>query len=320
MSLLNVTLELLGEVARAGTLRAHGITAREIRSAIDAGIVTVPRVGWIASALADRDQIRAVQVGGRIACVSALRRLGLWSGEDRRLHLQVPRSASRRTPWIRPTNRESAGVWQPRVPDRRRERRFVLLSDSREPRIHFRADPAPADAYDWIVSPQAAIASALRCLDDEHGRALLDSVLHERQLTGVQLNDLLNRLPKTVSALRDEFTGVPESGVESLFVRRVANAGYDVRSQVDVAGYGRFDGCIDGCVLFEVDGESFHRSDRFFDDRDRTLISQSYGLPVLRPTARHVLHEWPLVASAIDRVVDDAKTLMRLHGLPPLID
>ncbi|MDF0514441.1 hypothetical protein PX701_12480 [Agromyces sp. H3Y2-19a] len=320
MSLLAVTLSLLGEIARARTLRARGVSARDIRAALDAGAVTAPRTGWIASPLADRDQIRAVQVGGRIACVSALGRLGLWGGDDRRLHLQVPHSASRRSPWIEPTKREAAGVWQPKVPERRRERRFVLLAGSMEPRIHYRPDPAPADAFDWIVSPQAAIASALRCLDDENGRALLDSVLHERQLSARQLDALLARLPKSVSTLRDEFTGVPESGVESLFVRRVARAGHVVRPQVDVAGYGRFDGCIDGCVLFEVDGEAFHGNDRFFEDRDRTLVSQSYGRPVLRPTAKHVLDEWPLVASAVERVVDDAKALMRLRGLPPLVD
>ena len=121
------------------------------------------------------------------------------------------------------------------------------------------------------------------------------------------------------AALVDGFTGRPESGVESLFVRRTAAAGFTVESQVDLAGFGRYDGVINGCVLFEIDGHAFHSGfDRFFADRDRTLVGQAFGVPVVRPSARHVLEDWPMVLAAVVRSVEDAELVRRARRLPPI--
>jgi hypothetical protein len=95
--------------------------------------------------------------------------------------------------------------------------------------------------------------------------------------------------------------------------------GFHIEPQVDLAGFGRYDGIIDGCVLFEVDGRGFHSgSDEFFADRDRTLIGQVFGIPVVRPSARHVLEHWPMTLAAVARTVEDAKIVRRHRGLPPV--
>jgi very-short-patch-repair endonuclease len=153
----------------------------------------------------------------------------------------------------------------------------------------------------------------------EHASAAIDSVLHEGVLTRRSVDAVLASLPNGATALVDRFTGTPESGVESLFIRRMSAAGFHIASQFQLAGFGRFDGIIDGCVLFEIDGRSFHSgTDEFFADRDRTLVGQAFGVPVVRPSARHVLEDWPTTLAAVARTVADAKIVRRHRGLPPI--
>ncbi|MCD5347966.1 hypothetical protein [Agromyces sp. S2-1-8] len=321
MTALLTKLHLLGEIARVRTLRELGETDASLRVALRAGAVVRPRRGWIASPTADRDQLRAIAVGGRIGCVSALRRLGIWSGVDESLHIAVPRSTPRvdRAPNV--DDPGNSGVWHPVASERTRERGTVRLGRAGPVRLHYVRELDPGAGRDWVVSPKGALATALRCLPREHANAAIDSALHERVLTRRQIDDVLAALPGTCRDLVDEFTGIPESGVESLFVRRLARAGYLVEPQVGPAGLGRFDGLIDGCVLFEVDGREFHSGrEEFYADRDRTLVSQSFGVPVVRPSAKHVLDDWPLVATTVERMVADAKVVLkaRMTGIRPL--
>jgi hypothetical protein len=278
-----------------------------------------PRHGWIASPLADRDQLRAIAVGGRIGCTSALRRYGVWSGIDDALHLHVPRTAARLAPSPEIPDRANAGVWHPSVSASRQRGRAVRLASDAAVRVHWAREGSRRVALDWIVSPQTALATAARCVDAEHASAAIDSALHERVLRRSEVDALVAMLPRRCGTLVDRFTGGPESGVESLFVRRIAGAGYHVEPQVDLAGFGRYDGVINGCVLFEVDGRAFHSgSDAFFTDRDRTLVGQVFGIPVLRPSARHVLEDWPITLAAVARTVADAEIVRRHRRLPPI--
>jgi hypothetical protein len=214
----------------------------------------------------------------------------------------------------------NAGVWHPSVPESKRRGRKIHLASDAAPRVHWTRELAPTRALDWIVSPQTALAEAVRCLDAEHASAAIDSALHEKVLTRREVDAMLASLPPCSADLVDHFTGRPESGVESLFVRRMSGAGFLIQPQVDLVGFARYDGIIDGCVLFEVDGRGFHSgSDEFFADRDRTLIGQSFGIPVVRPSARHVLEAWPMTLAAVSRTVEDAKLVRRHRGLPPVV-
>ena len=97
-------------------------------------------------------------------------------------------------------------------------------------------------------------------------------------------------------------------------------AGFDIEPQVDFAGFGRYDGLIDGCVLFEIDGRGFHSgAAEFFADRIVRLSGQVFGVPVVRPSALDVLEDWPMTIEAIARTVADAKIVRRHRGLPPSI-
>jgi hypothetical protein len=319
MSRILQALASEGEVARSSTLRRRGVTARELTAAVGSGEIRRLRPGWYASHRADHDQCRAVMIGGRVGCVSALAHFGVWSGVERALHVQMPVHSQRPRLEVQHVRGSAIGVWHPSVPARRRRERLVRLADTGSATLHWTPDGAPATAQDWIVSPQAALAQSLGCLDREHAMAAIDSALHEGLMTRRDVDALLRRIPSRFADLVDRHTGRPESGVESLFVRRVAAEGFDVRSQFELPGVGRFDGVIEGCVLFEVDGRAHHvGAPKLFDDRDRTLSAQALGVPVLRPSAIHVLDHWPSTVAAVARVVADASLVRRAHGLPPL--
>ena len=268
-------LARLGHVARVATLHAEGSRRPPCAPRSRAGLVLRPRRGWIASPLADRDQLRAIAIGGRIGCASALRRFGVWSGVDDALHLQVPRTASRLAPAARsPVRRERRRVASVGAVSRGRRGRIVRLASDAAPRVHWaietRAPRCPR------LDRLAAVGARLRApLHGRRARERGDRLRAARSgcSPDVRSTRSLASLPERSAALVDGFTGRPESGVESLFVRRIGRVPASmVESQVDLAGFGRYDGVINGCVLFEVDGHAFHSgSDRFFADRDRTL-------------------------------------------------
>lgn len=249
----------------------------------------------------------------RIGCVSALARFGVWSGEAPALHLQVARNAARLRPDPPHDPSRATPVWHPKTPERRR--RELRLSVLSSPLVHWRHDADPANALDWIVSARSALAEAIRCLDAEHAQAAVDSVIAERVLGRHHVERIVAGAPRRAGVRVDEYCGRLESGVESLFVRRLLRCGYRVEPQFEFVGHGRFDGLIEGCVLYEIDGWAHHRShERFYGDRDRTLVAQSFGVPVVRVSAQHVLRDWPTVAAAVARTVADARRLRALDG------
>ncbi|MBT2499050.1 hypothetical protein J7E25_08070 [Agromyces sp. ISL-38] len=343
MPAIEVVLAGVGEVAHVRTLRRAGVTDAQIQRAAAHGRIERVRPGWYASHLADVDQWRAVLTRSKIGCVSALSRFGVWSGFSQELHLHVPRSASHldERPAI-PVRGASLGVWHPRTPERRREHRFVPLSSSsssnlksssssnsnanptqeqeQKPLRHWSIERRPESALDWIVSPHTALAQAIRCQDRENSAAVIDSVLHERVLGLREVRSIVRSLPRGVHDRIDAYTGHPESGAESLFIRRLVDEGFDVVPQFNLEPHGRYDGVINGCVLFEVDGRGFHNSaEQFLDDRDRTLVGQAFGIPVVRPSAKHVFEHWPSTLATVERVVADAEIVRAARSLPPIV-
>jgi hypothetical protein len=166
-----------GNVASRQTLLRAGIPATTIDVARRAGVLERLRRSMYALPEADIDQRRAVIAGGRIGCVSALRRAGVWGGLDAALHIHVPSSASRlhlseitilgRSPEIRRTD-------------------DAFWAEPGEPRVHWQRDhraahPAASSwADDWLADPMSALRQAVLCLDDEHAIAAIDSALRKK--------------------------------------------------------------------------------------------------------------------------------------------
>ncbi|BDZ53934.1 hypothetical protein [Agromyces marinus] len=322
MSRIDTVLRVLGEVAHLSTLRSFGLADDEVRAAARRGAVIRVRPGWYASRRADAEQLVAVRVHAKLGCATALQRFGVWSGPAGPVHLHVPTNASRLGSPGAPgspgasTGREVPSVWHPRTPDDRR--RGIRPGDrSVAPTTHWLDDPDAHAALDWICSPSAALAQAVRCLPTEHAQAAVDSMVAERGMPRSDVERIVALAPARLGLVVDELSGRVGSGVESLFARRLVARGHRVESQVGLGPHGPFDGVIDGCVLYEADGWRHHASRESFEaDRGRTLVAQSFGMPLVRPSAAQVLEDWPLVLAAVERTVADASRLRGLDGWP----
>lgn len=230
--------------------------------------------GWYAAADAHQGAARAIQLGGRLGCVSAVGLHGLWVPPERQVtHVRLlarSRTARPRLPGIR---------WCP-------------AHGSRAVADHGIVDPLPI-----------ALASAARCVTAEHFVAILDSALHRRLCTVADLQDWLALCPLTVRRLIDR-TGPAESGSESLVRFRLESLNIALRSQVRIAGVGRVDFLIGDRLVIEVDSLAHHTDlASYHRDRERDLALAALGYERIRITYHQVMDRWDWVLSRILTII-----------------
>jgi hypothetical protein len=92
---IETTIRGLGGIATMGELLRAGHEAELVHLFAEYGRIIRVRKGWYAAADIDAAVIAACRVGGRLACVSALAFHGLGTPGPARLHVSVPRTASR---------------------------------------------------------------------------------------------------------------------------------------------------------------------------------------------------------------------------------
>ncbi|MEL4318763.1 hypothetical protein WJX64_07110 [Leifsonia sp. YIM 134122] len=272
------------------------------------------RRGWFATAKADADQLRTVALGGRIGCVSALRRWGVWSGLGDTLHIQVAANAARlRRDAGRSSTSTAQGVWHPSIDPRLTATREMRLAGAGEPIVHWNG-LSGTGGLDWIVAPGQALAQALLCQNDEHAIACMDSVPRRGILKRHQEEQVVAELPHRIRGLTTELTPQADSGWESIFITRVRRGGYSVVAEPEIVGVGHLDGIIEDCVGFEVNGLEFHSGPAdVLRDTDRVLAAQNLGLPMISVNPQHIHTHWPSTWSTVVRVVEDARALRELR-------
>ncbi|MBG6056876.1 very-short-patch-repair endonuclease [Cryobacterium sp. MP_M5] len=272
----------LGHVATTAELRRRGVSPGALRDALAGRAVTRAVRGVYVCAHADPDQRTATAAFGRISCLSALRRAGVWTGLDRSLHLQLAPHAHGDRPTTDRNGRPIRYHWAiPRFPD--------SLERS------------------WLVSPMEAVWQAIRCLDEENAIACLESAVHEGLITVDEVRRVCARAPARLQRGIRELEFTAGSGMETIVRRRLRHAGYTVVAQVRVTGVGDEDLLVEDCVALETDGEKWHGPDRFHADRNRDLKTEGLGRRALRLTHDQVMYDWETTFLSIKRVVDDAK-------------
>jgi hypothetical protein len=202
-----------------------------------------------------------------------------------------------------------------------RSRRFAELSESARfqvsdagvPVIHWRDEQFETRALDWLVSPADALAEAIRCLPLEHAVACVDSALRHRVINAAEWNDIQSALPERLTKIDTLIDASSDSGLESIARLRLRQRGHRVESQHPVPGVGRVDLLVDGLIALETDGDAFHSSkNQRANDRTRTLLAASLGLPTIRVGSEHLAPlEWPLVLAALDYQLDAVRRLAR---------
>lgn len=230
-------------------LRSTGWSSGRITRAVRSGELLRCRNGVYLPAHADGDVVTAARLGGRLACVSELRRLGVFVLEDSGLHMHLEARGSRtRTP--------GAGV--------RRHRDRLMRG------------PHPRSC---TVERIDAVRQAVRCQAPRAAVATLDSALHLGVIGPDDVDEVFRRLPKRFRVLRRLVDARAESGPESLMRLILRSLGARFEVQVVIGGVGRVDFVVDGWLIIECDSAEFHGDwqDRRRDlRRDQAAAAQGY--------------------------------------------
>ncbi len=262
-----------GGIVHRDAARQAGWTEPRIRSARVSKRVQMIRRTWIATSAAPGDALAAARGGARIACLSLARERGWWmpEGVDSRRHLSLP-------PHARAGTLGEADV------------------------VHWSKPVAPASRHSLREPIEDALAHIASCADPESARALWESAVRIERLSP----EALRRVRWTTRAaarLAGEVTGLADSGLESLFLSRLAPWDLQIRHQVVLAGR-RVDFLIGETLVIQVDGFAHHSTAA---ERGRDVAHDAElslrGYTVLRFTYAQVVHEWPSVERAIARAV-----------------
>lgn len=260
-----------------------GMTGRQITDAVRAGTLLRLRRDRYATPLVLAEAAEAVRVGGRIACLSVLRLVGIFILEDSPcLHVHLPPGASR----IRHPRAGTARLhWQRRS-----------------------LGPAPLH----VVALEDAIVQAVRCQTPRAAIATLDSLLHHRVLTMNRLRELFTLLPARFGALLPLIDGTAESGPETFMRLILRTLGVRFEAQVVIAGIGRVDFLVEGWLIIECDSRAFHEGWRKqVEDRHRDLTGAEQGYVTIRPLAADLMHEPGATRDRIARVITVLGPCMR---------
>lgn len=268
-----------GGVARTQELRDAGISARQLAAAVRFRGVDRLRVGWFAvPGLADEIK-RAHALGGRPACATVAALHGLWMLDDPGLHVEVVHTQSR-----------------------------LRIPSGRLVRVHWTEAPVGRDRrgqpIDVALIQMAACAPRLTAI------CAIDSALHRELVTFGQLARAVEATSRAAEVLT-WCNASAESGVESIFRVRAAEAGHSFRVQVPT-GAGRADFLFGDRLMVEVDGSEFHSGHKaFVADRERDAWHMAVGYSVLRLTYAQVVHRWHEVESTLGMLLARGEHLDR---------
>ena len=263
-------------------LRAEGYTLERVRAEVGAGALERVIRGWYCRPGADRGAVRAMRLGGRISCVSALALLGGWLPPDAGLHVGFPSHASGRRLAHQGAPDDVVAHWHPK---------------------------AAASVSAFAVTPvEQAIADVLVCQPPRFVVATLDSLLHKRVVQRNRIGALVLQGPLRTHYLASRLDAESGSGIESIVRFGLWAAGVEVRIQVVVRGAYRVDVLIDDWLVLELDGRETHAQRQAFTaDRRREATIMRDGRIVLRFSYATVVYEW-------DFLVDSGRDVLRHHA------
>lgn len=265
-------------IARTRELRGEGCDPRALAAAVRRGEIRRVRIGWYASVNLPSSVTESLRVGGRAACVTAARIRGLWVlDEDPPLHVEVAAHDSRFRPPGDATRR-------------------AVTAELRPIRLHWgRWSHEPGTrAAQTVVE---AIATMVTCCTDEAVICAIDSALHLRLTTQLELARVLSRRGRRLLARADARA---ESGVETIFRLRALAAGFRFRTQVALPGRLRVDFLLGDRLVVEVDGRAHHAGPTAFAaDRDRDAWLAAMGYRTVHFSYEQVVHRWHEVESVL---------------------
>jgi very-short-patch-repair endonuclease len=264
-------------VFSAADLRAQGYTRHGVVTAVREGRLRPIIRGWYAAPDAPADVVRALQLGGRAGCVTALAAFGAWLPPETGLHVAMPPSASGRR---------------------------LTLSSPPDVTVHWHGGAAAIGSSFAISPPEPSIRHLVDCQPPWFAVAVLDSLLHRRIMSSNRLMSLLSTSSPAAAELGRLVDGRSESGIESIARCRLALAGIPSTPQVVVPGIGRVDLLVGEWLAIELDGREFHAQEASFSrDRRRSNLLHRDGKIVLQFDYAGVVYDWETVEATVRSVL-----------------
>ena len=254
-----------GYLAQRSQLQALGHLQRRVEEAVKAKVLRPILRQWLASDGAEPEACRAVALGGTLGSASALDSHGVW--------------LTRRS-----------GLWVATVPESSRHAEIRLGEKRLWVRPHF----VVADDKRWRMSvPDSLLQFALTGSSTDV-IASMDSALRQSLVTPDQLNAIFELLPRRLRRLRARVNGKADSGLETI-IRLAAEAeGWTVEIQVRIDRVGRVDILIDGWLVIECDGRTFHdNAQAMAEDRRRDAQLTLHGYRFQRFSYNQIMQELP---------------------------
>jgi very-short-patch-repair endonuclease len=209
----------------------------------------------------------AATLGGRITCMSAAKRLGLWTLPDDDIHVAVARNAGRLD--------VSSGV-----------------------KVHWGQGLVAVGKHQLIDPVENVLVHIAECQSFESAVVVFDSALRKHVISVQQLAQLKSRSRRFRRA-RDAACEQSDSGIETLPRIRLRRLGIIMRQQVIIDGH-PVDGLIGDRLVIQIDGYGPHsnvqqrRRDLQQDARLRLM-----GYTVFRFDYYQILGNWSYVESTI---------------------
>ncbi|MFE5672315.1 endonuclease domain-containing protein [Agromyces sp. NPDC056523] len=257
-----------GGIVHRADLYALGATADSIRAAVRGGQILRVRRDWVATPDAPAVLRRAVEIGGRLACISAASHLSLWTIDDGAFHVAAAPTASRL-------------------------RLAVSVPPGRSPEVvHWTMPPVPVTARSAIDPIENVLVAIARCQPREHAVAVIDSALNRKLVRRGQLLRVAASVGGRFADVVADSDARADSGLETLPRLRLARQGIEMVPQVRIDGH-QVDGLIGERLVLQFDGDQFHstREQRQRDrEQDARLMLQ--GFTVLRFGTPDVLDHW----------------------------
>ncbi len=255
---------------RSRDLVERGWRGRDIRTAAGLGRLVTVRRGAYCTPDTDADCVEAGRTRGRLACVSELRRRGVFVLDHSTRHMHVTADAAR------------------------------LPAMSAHGRVHREQLSRAPHPRSMSVDVFDALREAVLCQPPRAAIATIDSALHLGVFPHDELDELFAGLPRRYRRLRRLLDSRAESGPETLtrLILRSIGCVFDV--QVVIAGVGRVDFVVNGWLIIECDSEEHHSS--WADqkrDRRRDQAAAARGYATYRPIAEDILWHSDEVRAAI---------------------
>lgn len=251
------------------SLRRAGVSRPQLRRQLDAGALVRARRGVYTASGVCSAVHRVAAHGGRVACITAARHLGLWVlTDDERPHA-----------WLCDGQRS----YHP------------SLCGCVE---HW--DDGPLGPPDATPTLPRILLQIFRCHGVEEFFVVLESGLRQKLIDARGIRWLRARANGAMREALDLARDDADSGLESLLRWRLRRLGMTVRTQRSIAAVGRVDALIGDRLIVEADGVVNHDGAALrHKDLVRDANAAAWGYMTLRFDYALIVHDWDLVEAAV---------------------